>query len=82
MIYVYSISLAPNQIIQEINREIHKFLCQGGKATNTKKIHLIDWDMVCSPTKCGRAGVRDPRIMNLTLGANFLWRVISGENAW
>ena len=37
-IYVYLISFAPNQIMQEINREIRKFLWQGGKATNTKKL--------------------------------------------
>ena len=43
LIYVRSISLAPKQIIQERNREIQKFLWQGGKATNTKKkIYLIN----------------------------------------
>ena len=47
-----------------------------------KKFNLIDWDSMCNPKQSGGAGVRYPQIMNLALGTNFLWRVISSENAW
>ena len=52
------------------------------RLTTEKKFNLIDWDTVCSPKQCGGARVRDPLIMKLSHGAKFLWRLISGENAW
>jgi hypothetical protein len=44
--------LAPIGIMQQMEREISKFLWQGGKA-NTKKFHLINWTIVRSPNKNG-----------------------------
>ena len=68
--------------MQEITKEIRKFLWKGGKSNGSKKFHLVNWDIVCSPKNCEGAGIRDPTLMNLTLRAKILWRIVSGEKAW
>ena len=81
-IYLCSISLAPQSIIQEINGMLWNFLWQGGKATSNKKFNLISRDMVCSPKQLGGMGVRDPHDMNQALGEKILWRICTGGSAW
>ena len=68
--------------MQEITKEIRKFLWQGGKSNGSKQFHLVNWDIVCSLKNCGGAGIRDPTMMNLALGAKILWRIVSGEKTW
>ena len=63
-------------------QEIRKFIWQGGKSNGTKKFHLVNWDVVCSPKNCGGIGIRDPARMNLALGAKILWRIVSCEKGW
>ena len=40
-IFIYSIALAPSSIVQEIEKELRRFLWQGGKQNGNKKLHLI-----------------------------------------
>ena len=68
--------------MQEITKEIRKFLWQGGKSNGSKQFHLVNWDIVCSPKKCGGARIRDMTMMNLILGAKNLWRIVSREKDW
>ena len=68
--------------MQEITKEIRKFLWQGGKPNGSKKFHLVNWNIVCSPKNCGGARIRDPTAMNLALGVKILLIIISGERAW
>ena len=58
------------------------FFCKEERLPTHTKINMIDWDIMCSPKQSDRAGVRDPQIMNLALGAIFLCRIVSGESAW
>ena len=64
--------LASIRIVQQVAREIHKFLWQGGKS-NQKKFHLVNWKVIKSPKEHGRLGIKDPLIVNITLGAKVLW---------
>ena len=68
--------------MQKITKEIRKFLWQGGKSNGSKKFHLVNWDVVCSPKNCGGVGTRDPTVMNLALGVKILWRIVSREKVW
>ena len=68
--------------MQDITKEIRKFLWQGGKSNGSKKFHLVNWDIVCSPKNCGGAGIRDPTMINLAIGAKILWRIVSWGRAW
>ena len=76
-IFTCSFSLAPNSIIQEIGKEIRRFLRQGGKHNGTKKLHLIKWEMVCRKKYSGGAGVKELDTMNLVLSEKIIWKMIS-----
>ena len=53
-----------------------------GKSNGTKKIHLVNWDVVCSPKNYGGTGIRDMVRMNLALGSKIMWSIVSGEKGW
>ena len=68
--------------MKDVSREIKRFLWQGRKSNNSKKIQMVNWETICRPKICKGAGVRDPNKMNLALGAKILWRILSGKEAW
>ena len=68
-IYICSIALSSSSIVQEIRKELRRFLWKGGKQNGNKKLHLISWDMVCRPKNSGGAGVKDLATMNLAMRA-------------
>jgi hypothetical protein len=51
-------------------------LWQGGKG-NEKKIHLVNWETVKKPKADGGLQIRDPTLVNLTLGGKILWTLIN-----
>ena len=67
-IYTSSMVLAPKNIINSISKEIRRFLWQGGKV-QTKKFHLVKWDMVKRAKNQGGLGIGDPELMNKAMGA-------------
>ena len=71
-IYACSISLAPKKTMKVVTKELRRFLCQGGKSSDQKIFHLVNWSTVCTPKNCGGGGIRDPIKMNLDLGAKIL----------
>jgi hypothetical protein len=73
--------LAPKGVLDKISRALRSFLWAGGK-TNTKKFHLINWKQVFQPLSKGGLAIRDPTIMNISLGAKLAWRLISGNPDW
>lgn len=46
-----------------------------------RKISWVKWDVVCQPKESGGLGVKDIRVMNLSLLAKWRWRLLSGEKA-
>jgi hypothetical protein len=80
-LFQFSSLLAPKGALKDMAQLIHKFLWQGGKS-NTKKFHLVNWNIVSSPKDSGGLGIRDPEVANLAMGAKLLWRLISGRKEW
>ena len=80
-IYSSSMILAPKNVINNISKEIKKFLWQGGKVQR-KKFHLVKWDTVKKPKCRGGLGIRDPEQMNKALGAKLIWRLVFGGKEW
>jgi hypothetical protein len=80
-IYQCSSLLAPIGVQQQIEKEIQKFLWQGGKSNN-KRFHLISWSIVRAPKMHGGLGILDPRLMNLALGGKILWRIVTRKYDW
>ena len=70
-IYSSSMILAPKNVINNICKEIRKFLWQEGKV-QTKKFHLVKWDTVKRTKNKGGLGIRDPEQMNKALGAKLI----------
>ena len=73
--------LAPKNFINNICKEIKKFLWQGGKV-QTKKFHLVKWDTVKRAKSQGVPGIRDPEQMSKAMGAKMIWRLVTGRKEW
>jgi hypothetical protein len=80
-IYQCSTLLAPKCISNQIAKIIRSFLWQGGKMTH-KNFHLVNWNQVTSDKNHGGLGIREPDLMNTTMGAKLLWRLITGKLTW
>ena len=80
-IYSSSMVLAPKNVINNICKEIRKFLWQGGKV-QTKKFHLVMWDIVKRTKNKGGLGIRDLEQMNKALGAKLIWRLATSKKEW
>jgi hypothetical protein len=65
-IYQFSALLAPVGIKKYLAEEIRKLLWKGGKY-NSKIFHLANWSLVRSPKPHGGMGIRDPKLVNISL---------------
>jgi hypothetical protein len=61
--------------------DIRKFLWKGGRSKE-KKYHLVNWKMVRNPKDQGGLGIRDSTLMNVAMGENMSWRIISEKLEW
>ncbi|GAU46740.1 hypothetical protein TSUD_286000 [Trifolium subterraneum] len=61
--------------IRQIQRD---FLWGGTKRGKT--ISWIKWDVVCLPKSRGGLGVRDVRVINISLLAKWRWRLLTNDN--
>jgi hypothetical protein len=73
--------LAPKSILDKIGKSLGRFLWAGGK-TNTKKFHLVNWKQVCQPYNKGRLTIKDPTIMNISMGEKLSWQLVTGNSDW
>ena len=80
-IYSSSMILAPKGVINNMSKEIRKFLWQGGKVQR-KKFHLVKWDTVKNPKRRGGLGIRDLEQINKALGAKLIWRLVTSRKEW
>eukprot|EP00253_Pinus_taeda_P006872 PITA_06872 len=73
-IYQTAFLLAPRNVMDQISKLLRDFLWQGGKG-NERKMHLANWDLVKMPIAEGGLQIRDPSLINLTLGGKLLWKL-------
>jgi hypothetical protein len=50
--------------------------CGKGGKTNSKKFHLINWNIVRDMKENGGLYIKDPSLMNLAMWVKILWRLI------
>jgi hypothetical protein len=75
-----SIYKAPKNILKSMDLFRKRLLWQGGHST--KKYHLPDWNMVCSPRGQGGLGVLDLHKMNEALLAKWIWKLENTNGLW
>jgi hypothetical protein len=62
---------------KKIRRIQREFLWGCRRGSN--KISWIKWDTVCLPKKKGGLGVRDVRVVNMSLLAKWRWRLLDNK---
>ena len=75
-VFQASFLLALKSIMDQFSKLIKDFLWKGGKG-NHRKFHLVKWDKVKRPLSEGGLQIRDPRLTNLALGGELLWKLHS-----
>jgi hypothetical protein len=78
-IFYLSFMKIPVSVWKKIRRIQRDFLwgCQGDR----KKINWIKWDTICLPKNKGGLGVRDVRVVNISLLTKWRWRLLHEDNA-
>ncbi|GAU27881.1 hypothetical protein TSUD_159750 [Trifolium subterraneum] len=80
-IFYLSLFKMPAGVWKKIVSLQRRFLWGG--AAGSSKISWVKWTDVCRPKKEGGLGVKDLRIMNISLLAKWKWRLLSeGEAIW
>jgi hypothetical protein len=68
----------PIQVWKKVRRIQQEFLW-GGR-NGRKWISWIKWNVVCLPKIKGGLGVRDVRVVNISLLAKWRWRLLFDDN--
>ncbi|CAN1753238.1 Putative ribonuclease H protein At1g65750 [Linum perenne] len=61
--YAMQTSLLPIETCKEIDKRIRNFIW--GSSDEGRKIHLVNWDQICTPKEAGGLGLRQARYLNL-----------------
>lgn len=78
-IFYLSFMRMPVKVWRKLIRIQREFLWGG--VSGGKKISWVRWSKVCQPKEEGGLGVRDIRVVNLSLLAKWRWRMIQGDNS-
>jgi hypothetical protein len=78
-IFYLSFLKMPNKVWKKVVRIQREFLWGGVKGG--KKISWVKWSVVCRDRKKGGLGVRDVRLVNLSLLAKWRWRLLLPDRA-
>ena len=75
--YVMQTTLLPRKVLDDIDKVFRNFLW--GDIVNGKKIHLVSWDIICSPKFKGGLGLRKIREVNAAFMMCANWRLCCNE---
>ena len=79
--YVMQTMKIPKTICTKMDRICKQFIC--GSSENNKKVHLINWDKICSSKDEGGLGFRKARKVNLACLMKLAWGVLTNpERLW
>lgn len=80
-LYYFSIFKAPVSIIKILEKKIRDFLWNDSE--DSKRKHLINWDLVNTPTENGGLGLKSLQQFNNSMLAKWSWRyAIEREALW
>jgi len=78
-IFYLSFFKLPMKVWKKVVRIQRQFLWGGVNGGN--KVSWVKWSAVCLPRASGGLGVRDIRLVNLSLLAKWRWRLLQSEQA-
>jgi len=78
-VFYLSFLKMPGKVWRKLVKIQREFLWGG--VTGGRKISWVKWRSVCHPKGRGGLGVRDIRVVNISLLAKWRWRLLNGENA-
>ena len=80
-IYQLSIFRVPKIIAEKLEKLQRDFLWGGGSLE--RKVHLINWEVVCAQKEKGGLGLRKIILLNMALLGKWVWRfAIEKNNLW
>lgn len=77
--YMMSLFPIPHGVIERLNKLRRNFLWEGN--SETKKFHLVKWDVLIGDKHKGGLRVRNLKTQNHCLMMKWLWRFASGEQS-
>jgi hypothetical protein len=72
-IYFMSAFILPKWVIREIDVIRRNFLWKGSD-TNSKKLYLANWDLICRPKSKWGLGIINLEMMNIALIKKWYWK--------
>ncbi|CAN1162622.1 Putative ribonuclease H protein At1g65750 [Linum perenne] len=79
--YVMQTTLLPVDICNKLDKKVRDFVW--GSEEGERKMHLINWQKVCSPKNQGGLGLRSSREMNHALLMKLIWKMLKHpEELW
>lgn len=76
--YIMQTMELPISVCDKLDRLNRNYLW--GDTDNKKRIHLINWNKVCTGKSFGGLGIRKARNSNLALLAKLGWKIINQED--
>ncbi|XVF16288.1 hypothetical protein REPUB_Repub10bG0018300 [Reevesia pubescens] len=79
--YLMQTTFLPEFVTSELDKLIRTFLWGG--TSESRKLHLINWDKICLPKDQGGLGLRKSRSVNLSFLAKLGWKILQdNDNLW
>ena len=80
-IYQLSLFRMPKIVAKRLEKVQRDFLWGGGSLE--RKVHLINWEVVCTQKEKGGLGIRKIDLLNKTLLGKWIWRfAFENDNLW
>jgi len=79
-IYWLSIAVVPISVLNSLRKLMYNFLWYSTNESN--HFHLCRWDHIALPKSFGGWGIKNIFDFSISLAANTLWRVLSGQGIW
>ncbi|XP_026383355.1 uncharacterized protein LOC113278836 [Papaver somniferum] len=72
--------LIPKHLCRQMDSHLCKFWWGETLDPNDRKLHLLGWDILCSPKAEGGLGFRKAKLNNLAMLSRNAWRILENPN--
>ena len=75
-----SMYLLPKTTTDKLDQQRRTFFWQGGG--HKRKYHLVKWDIINKNKKFGGLGIKNIKLMNISLLCKWWWKLETGKGLW